>query len=147
MSSTTVVIPKDSTFKLPEGRFPAQISQFKVKEVVSGKGKTATAMILFDVLVPGMENYECLARKVMPLDLKSGSLMRRFLESLLGANFFKSKSNQPVDLQKILVGQLCWVELIHAKHDEDRFDFPLVDINAIEPRQPEPEPVKEVGKD
>jgi hypothetical protein len=142
MNSTTIIIQKESTFKLPQGHYPAQVTQFKVKEVSSAKGKSQSATILFEVWVPGMENYECIARKVVPLDLKAGSVMRRFLEGLLGDSYFKTKSNQAIDLQSVLVGKTCWVELIHTKHDADRFDFPLVDVESIELREPETE-----GKD
>jgi hypothetical protein len=137
MSSTIVTIPKDSTFKLPQGRFRAVISQYKVKEEDTNRGKSHTATIMFEVLVPGKENYECLARKVVPVDLRAGSPMREFLEGLLGPAYFKSKSNQAIDLQKLLLGQECEVELIHAKHDEEKYDFPLVDVESIRPAIPE----------
>ena len=143
MSSTITTVPKDSTFKLPQGRFKAVIATYKVKDVDTVRGKAQNATILYEVSVPGMENYECLARKVVPVDLRNGSPMRTFLEGLLGSQYFKGKSNQPIDLQKLLVGQLCEVELIHAKHDEDRFDFPLVDVDSMYPRQPEPDQPKE----
>jgi hypothetical protein len=137
MSSTITTVPKDSTFKLPPGRYKAVITHYKTNDVDGRWGKSQSATILFEVFVPGMENYECLARKVVPVDLRAGSPMRTFLESLLGPQYFKSKSNQAIDLHKLLVGQLCEVDLIHAKHDEDRFDFPLVDIDAMHPPQPE----------
>ncbi len=137
MSSTITTVPKDSTFKLPQGRFKAVITHYKVKDVDTVRGKSQTATILFEVCVPGLENYECLARKVVPVDLKSRSPMRTFLEGLLGLNYFKSKSNQAIDLQKLLVGQLCEIDLIHTKHDEDRFDFPLVDVEAVYPPTPD----------
>jgi hypothetical protein len=137
MSSTIATVGKDSTFKLPQGRFKAVITQYKVKEAVRDGGKAQTGSILFDVIVPGMENYECLARKVMPVDLKAGSCMRRFIEGLLGQDFFKGKSNQAIDLRPVLVGLKCEVELVHAKHDEERFDFPLVDVESAYPATPE----------
>jgi hypothetical protein len=136
MSSTIATVGKDSTFKLPQGRYKATIVQYKVNPA-SPRSKTPTGTILFEVFVPGMENYECLARKVMPVDLKAGSCMRRFLEGLLGQDFFKGKSNQAIDLRPMLVGLKCEVELVHAKHDEERFDFPLVDVEVAYPATPE----------
>jgi hypothetical protein len=133
MSSTITTVPKDSTFKLPEGRYKAVITNYKTKDVDRVRGKSQTATIIYEVVVPGMENYECLARKVVPVDLRTGSPMRTFLEGLLGCQYFKGKSNQAIDLQKLLVGQLCEIELIHTKHDEERFDFPLVDVEAMHP--------------
>jgi hypothetical protein len=146
MNSTTITVPKDSTFKLPQGRFKAIITGFKVKAVETVKGPQSNATILFEVSVPSMENYECLARKVLPLNLKASSDMRRFLSGFLGAAYFKNKSNQTIDLEKELVGRLCEVELIHAKFDEERFDFPLVDVEALHPPTPEPKAPQSKGK-
>ncbi len=144
MSSNITQIPPDSTFKLPEGRFKAIIKNYKTKDVIRDNGTSELATILFEVQVPKLANFECLARKVVPVDLKSGSPMRRFLEGLLGAKYFKDRANQGVDLKALLEGRVCEVELIHAKHDEDRFDFPLVDVEAIYPTS-EPTPVKVEG--
>ena len=141
MNSTTFIVPRDSTFKLPAGRYAANITGFKARLVETTRGQQHNATILFEVVVPRMPNFECLARKVLPLDLKAGSELRRFLSGLLNTEFWRSKSNQPVDLGKELIGKRCEVVLIHAKHDEDKFDFPLVDVESLHP--PRPEPVKE----
>ena len=114
------------------------MSGFKVRD----KGNKRSATILFEVTVPDRENYQCLARKVLPFDLKEGSELRRFLEGWLGADYFKARSNQRTDLEAELVGKLCEVELIHAAFDEDKYNFPLVDVAAVYP----PKPTKE-GKD
>ena len=147
MSSTEILIPKEPTFKLPQGRFKAVIQRYKTDDVDTAKGKSKIATILFEVEVPGKEDYECLARKVMIVDLKAGSVMRRFLEGLLGQEFFKTRLNKLIDPKVILEGKLCEVELFYAKHDEDKYDFPLVDVEAIYPRQPElVKPQQEGGK-
>ncbi len=124
-------------FQASTRTFQSRVAQYKVKDVEKSSGKSQTATILFEVFVPGKENYECLARKAVPVDLRAGSYMTSFLEGLLGPNYFKTKSNQAIDLQKLLVGQLCGVELIHAKHDENMFDFPLVDVEALYPQTPD----------
>lgn len=131
MSSTIVTVPKDSTFKLPEGRFKAIITQYKVKEINKSSGSSQIATILFEVFVPGQERYECLARKIVPVDLRPGSAMRKMIESLLGPDFFKGKSDQPIDMRALLVGRACEVVLVHAKHDDDRYDWPLVDVECV----------------
>ena len=143
MRSTEITVPKDQTFKLPEGRFKAKISGFKVRETETSRGMKKNAVILFGVEdVPRLENYECLARKVLPFDLKVGSELRRFTTGLLGSDFFTSKSNQCIDLEVELVGKLCEVVLFHAKHDNDKYSFPLVDVEAMYPRIPEPTPLQ-----
>jgi len=145
MNSTIVTIPKDSTFKLPQGRFKAVIPGVKTKPVDTVRGQQYNAAILFKVFVPGMENYECLARKVLPLDLKAGSELRRFLSGLLGTEYFRGKSNQAIDLNSELANKPCEVVLIHAKFDEDRYDFPLVDVESVHPPTPEPPTSKQKG--
>jgi len=137
MKSTEIIVPKDQTFKLPEGRFKSGIVGYKTKECDTSRGITKKAIIMFGVEVPGMDDYECLARKVLPLDLKVGSELRRFLEGLLGSGYFAGKSNQRIDLEAELVGKLCEVQLVHAKHDDEKYSFPLVDVEAIYPRTPE----------
>ena len=141
MSPCITQIPKETTFKLPQGKFRALITSYKTKRVLRESGSSELATILFEVQVPKLPNFECMARKVVPVDLKAGSPMRRFLEGLLGARFFKDRASQGVDLKALLEGKLCEVELIHAKHDSDRFDYPLVDVESIQPPQ-EPKEVE-----
>ena len=141
MSTTTFIVPKDSTFKLRQGHFPSKLTSYNVKDVETARGTARKATILYEVFVPGMKNYECLARKILFVDPKAGSEFRRFLTGLLGADFWRGRSNQPVDLKAELEGRLCEVILVHAKHDEDKFDFPLVDVESMHP--PRPEPAKE----
>ena len=145
MSTTTIIVPKDTTFKLPQGRFLARITGYKVKSVETSRGLQKNATIIFEVFVPGMENWECLARRVLPLDLRAGSELRRLLSGLLGMDYFRGKSNQAIDLKDVLVGQLCEVDLIHSKHDEERFDFPLVSVEAIYPPSAQSSALKEGG--
>lgn len=141
--SAPIIVPKEQTFKLPEGRFPAVITGYKEKAVDTVRGQRIKATILFEVFVPGMENYECLARKVLPLELKAGSELRRFLSGLLGQDYWRSKSNQAIDLEHELVGRRGEVVLIHAKFDEDNYSFPLVDVEAM--HSPRPEPLESGG--
>jgi hypothetical protein len=143
MSSTIITVGKDPTFKLPQGRYNAVITDYKTKPAKPGRSRNGAqdnGTILFEVFVPGMENYECLARKVLPADLSFGSDLREFLSRLLGPEFFRCRSNQAIDLRTVLVGQLCEVILVHAKFDEDRYSFPLVDVESVHPRRPEPAP-------
>lgn len=136
MNPNDFIVPKEPTYNLPEGRFRAYLRSFSVRPPKRSKGKdrTLNAIIQFDVTsVPGMENYDCKARKVVPMDLKSGSELRRFLEGLLGSGYFSQRSNQAIDLRSVLEGQACEVVLIHAKHDEECYKHPLVDVLEIFP--------------
>jgi hypothetical protein len=85
-----------------------------------------------------MERYECLARRVAPYDLRKGSELRRFLAGLLTEKFFIERASQRIDLERELVGRDCDVELEHATYDSDRYDHPLVVVQAIHPMTPLP---------
>jgi len=146
--NTEIVIPKEPSFHLPEGRYRAIIRRVDIKPPKRSNGKEGTlnAIILYEVNVPSMPDYDCLARKVLPLDLKSGSALRRFLEGLLGSGYFSKRSNQKIDLKPILEGQPCEVVLIHPRHDEEKFTHPMVDVEEMHPvtprmpvQQPQPE--------
>ena len=146
MSMTEIEIPKEPTFKLPEGSFRAVIQSFRTKPVETTRGPGRNATILFEVFVPRMNRYECLARRVVPHDLRKGSEMRRFLAGLLTENYFVERANQTVDLERELVGRECEVELIHAAFDSDRYQFPLVVVQSVRPYEepscePPPPPV------
>lgn len=136
MNTTEIEIPKEPTFKLPEGRYRARIQSFRTKPVETARGPGRNATILFDVQVPGMDRYECLARRVASYDLSKGSDLRRFLAGLLTEKFFIDRASQTIDLERELVGRECDVELEHATFDCDRYDHPLVVVQAIHPMTP-----------
>ena len=146
MSMTEIEIPKEPTFKLPEGSFRAVIQSYITEPVETTRGPGRNAKILFEVFVPRMKRYECLARRVVSHDLRKGSEMRRFLAGLLTENYFVERASQTVDLKQELVGRECEVELIHAAFDSDRYSHPLVVVKSIRPYEkpsdePEPPPV------
>ena len=139
--STEIIIPREKTFKLKEGRYKA-----KIPNVTFKKAKRSDEMqccLNFDVQVPGMERYECCARAVFQLDLESGSKLREFLEGLLGPKFFTDRSGQPLDLNKTLRDMDCEIELTHGPHDEDKYDWPMVIVKSAVPPKPVEAPKKE----
>jgi len=149
MSTSEIEIPKEPTFKLPEGNFRAVIQSFRTKPVETTRGPGRNATILFEVFVPSMGRYECLARRVVPHDLRKGSEMRRFLAGLLTEGYFVERASQTVDLERELVGRECEVELVHAAFDSDRYSHPLVVVQSVRPYvepscEPAPGPVLNV---
>jgi len=133
--STEIIIPKEPFYKLDEGKYRS-----KVQGVTFRKAKNTSnqnCVINFEAFVPGKERYECCARAVFPLDLKPGSQLRTFLESLLGTEFFAENSGKPVNLNDALRNLDCEIELVHGLHDEEKYDWPLVlvaEAKAIKPK-------------
>lgn len=84
MSSTDFYIAKDATYKLPEGRFKAVITNVDKKHVKGARDGSKNVIIYFEVFIKGMERYECCARATFPDDKSRTSKLRLFLEDLLG---------------------------------------------------------------
>ena len=132
--SNLITIPKDVKFELPEGRYRASICGYRTQKNYTDNGLEEKAIILFDVQVPGLENFDCRARKLLDLDLSSGSDMRYFLSGLLGREFFSSRSNQSVDLERELVGKPCEISLFHKRTPSTKkHKFPFVDVDYMRP--------------
>jgi hypothetical protein len=129
--NTEVIIPREKTYKLHEGRYRAKISGVVNKPAKSGDG--VVCYIHFEVQVRGMERWECCARAIFPLDLHPGSQLRCFLESLLGNQFFTDRSGQPIDLKEVLRDLDCEIDVVHGKHDESKFDWPMVLVQNAYP--------------
>jgi hypothetical protein len=128
----TVTVPKESTFKLPEGSFPAQIKSIRKLHKQNAKGSVPWVRFLFKVKVPGLERFECLAKQDFPLNLENGTDLRNIIDRLLGKRYLASLSGQPFDLE-VLIDQDCEIELEHVNLDgRENFDFPLVVVRDIQ---------------
>src|SRR5258708_12870081 len=133
--NTEIIVPREKNFRLREGHFPAKISHVVVKPTRGGREDSQTVFIHFEVAIGGMERYECCARGIFPFDLSSGSQLRRFLQNLLGYQFFVEHSNQRIDLNTVLQDMNCEIDLVHGKHDE-KYDWPMVLFENISPVAP-----------
>lgn len=132
--STEIMIPRERTYKICPGHYRAQ-----VQNVVFKKAKTSDAQnccINFEVYVPGMERYECVARAVISLDLRPGSQLRIFLESLLGSQYFTEHAGLPIDLNQVLRGLDCEIDVVHGPHDQEKYDWPMVLVVNATPVRP-----------
>jgi hypothetical protein len=134
-----IMIPRERTYKLPEGHYRTRIAGAAIK--AAKNSNTPNCCIHFgDVQVRGMDRYDCCARAIFPLDLSSGSQLRCFLEGLLGKQFFIDHAGQPIDLNQVLRDMDCEIDVVHGKHDESKFDWPMVLVQNAYPA------AKEVSK-
>lgn len=108
-----ITLDKEVTFELPEGEYAAQLSGIKPFIKQTSRGKQDWIRLLFDVKIPDMQDLDCRAGRNFSLNFKTGSDLRNFLTSVLGAEFFKNNSAKNIDLEKILVGQNGVVTLRH----------------------------------
>jgi hypothetical protein len=142
MKSTEITVPKPTTYQLPECTAKAKISRVTVKAPKGSRSSKDSACIHLNVEVQGMERYECCARAVFPFDLEDGSPLRCFIENLLGKKWLENLAGQRVDLNALLSGRDCEIDLIHGKHDDD-YDWPMVLVESV---RPVPAPVEEPTK-
>jgi hypothetical protein len=127
-----VMIPRERTYKLPEGHYHAKVQGAAIK--AAKNSDTSNCVIHFsDVQVRGLDRWDCCARAIFPLDLSAGSHLRCFLEGLLGSQFFIDHAGQPLDLDAVLRGMECEINVVHGKHDESKFDWPMVLVVAAHP--------------
>ena len=130
--SLTVTVPKESTFKNPEGRYSAQIKSVRKLDKQNARGSNPFARFLFTVNVPGMERFDCLAKADFPLNLNNGSDLRNIINRLLGKQYLASLSGQQFSLDA-LSSIDCEIELEHVDLDgRENFDFPLVVVRDIQ---------------
>lgn len=132
MSATEYYIAKDVTYKLPEGRFRAKITRVDKRLAKGARDGRKNVIIHFEVFIQGKERFECCARATFMDDESRNSGLRNFLEDLLGKAFLASHTDQKIDLDKVLRGLDCEIQLVHGKHHE-KFDWPLVLVENVYP--------------
>jgi hypothetical protein len=129
-----VTVPKESTFKLPEGKYSAKIRSVRKLDKQNARGSSAFVRFLFLVNVPGLERFDCLAKADFPLNLENGTDLRNIINRLLGRTYLTSLSGQQFGLDA-LVGTECEIEVEHVNLDgRESFDFPLVVVRDIQAR-------------
>ena len=128
-----IEIPKERTYKLPYGRFKAGIAKVDSKPAKSGSDQLNCIIHFSNIQIAGMELWDCCARAIFPFDLHSNSQLRNFLEGLLGEEFFVERSGQGIDLNAVLKGMDCEIDIAHGPHDEDKFDWPMVLVPNVYP--------------
>jgi hypothetical protein len=108
-----VPVPKESTFKIREGKYSAKIKSVRKLDRQNARKSNPYVRILFNVKVPGLDRYECLAKADYPLNLENRTDLRNIINRLLGKDHLASLSGKEFDLES-LVGLDCEIEVEHV---------------------------------
>jgi len=126
-----VPVPRESNFRIPEGRYRAKITSIRKLTVERLDGSGDVLRILFDVQVPSLPNTQNLAKAEYRLELTPGSDLRNVLNRLYGKQVFANVSNGQFDLEQ-LVNMDCEVEIEHVVTSRrDEYSYPLVRVRDI----------------
>ena len=127
-----VPVPREHNYKIPEGRYAAQIH--KVTRITRPGSNDCGEMlrIMFVLQVAGKEQFTNLAKAEIPLNLEHGSDLRRVLGQLLGRDQLAAISGGELDLGT-LVGLPANVQIEHIRTSKsDEYDYPFVLVTDIQ---------------
>lgn len=128
-----VIMPKEHNYKIPEGRYAAQIHKVLRIPRPGCPDCGELLRIMFTLQVAGKEQFKNLAKAEIPLNLEHGSDLRRVLSRLLGREQLAAVSGGELDLGS-LVGLPADVEVQHIRtNHSDEFDYPFVLVTDIQP--------------
>jgi hypothetical protein len=126
-----VPVPRESNFRIPEGRYRAKIASVRKLNVERLDGAVESLRLLFEVQVPSLPNLQNLAKAEYRLELNPGSDLRNVLTRLLGKHVFADASGGTFDLEQ-LVGMDVEVEIEHVTTSRrDEYSYPLVRVRDI----------------
>ncbi len=126
-----VPVPRESNFRIPEGRYRAKITSIRKLTVERLDGPGDVLRILFDVQVPSLPNTQNLAKAEYRLELTPGSDLRNVLNRLYGKQVFANVSGGQFDLEQ-LVNMDCEIEIEHLiTSRRDEYSYPLVRVRDI----------------
>jgi hypothetical protein len=128
-----IELEKEITFDLPEGVFPATLTNARLFAKQTAKGKQDWIRLIWEVQVAGKERLDCRAGRSFLLSLKAGSDLRNFLSPVLSPKFFLENSSGTIDLEKILKGVAVHVTLSHFCSAD--YDKPLVVVDGFIPKE------------
>jgi hypothetical protein len=142
-----VPVPRESNFRIPEGRYRAKITSVRKMPVERMDGASEVLRLLFEVQVPSLPNTQNLAKAEYRLEMNPGSDLRNVLTRLLGKQVFADASGGTIDLAQ-LISMDVEVEIEHVTTNRrDEYSYPLVRVRDIRKPSPiaeaKPEPKKE----
>ena len=125
-----LIIPMENTFNLKEGQYRGRLNTISRKPNFSGDGAGEQIRFLFRMNIPSITSKVPMAGRNFSLNLRSGSELRRFLESWLGRKFFEANCGKTLDLES-LIGREADLVLIHFQ--QVGYDKPMVFIQSAAP--------------
>jgi len=128
MNENIIEIPKEPTFDLPAGHFPATVSSIKVRTKFKKDAPEKEVRVLFDVHNTGIENKTPMAGCTYQWNLSKGSDLRCFLETINGPDWFEQMGGQKFNLDQ-LIGMEVELDLYHMQ--KPPYKKPMVLIGHI----------------
>jgi hypothetical protein len=126
-----VPVPRESNFRIPEGRYRAKIASIRKMPVERLDGASEALRLLFEVKVPSLPNTQNLAKAEYRLEMNPGSDLRNVLTRLLGKQVFTDASGGTFDLGQ-LVNMEVEVEIEHVTTSRrEDYSYPLVRVRDI----------------
>ena len=126
-----VPVPRESNFRIPEGRYRAKIASVRKLTVERQDGAGEVLRLLFEVQVPSLPNTLNLAKAEYRLEMNPGSDLRNVLSRLFGKQVFTDASGGTFDLGQ-LVNMDCEIEIEHViTSRRDEYSYPLVRVRDI----------------
>ena len=126
-----VAIPRESNFRIPEGRYRAKITSVRKMTVERLDGAGEVLRLLFEVLVPSLPNLQNLAKAEYRLEMNPGSDLRNVLTRLLGKQVFADASGGSFDLGQ-LANMDVEVEIEHViTSRREEYTYPLVRVRDV----------------
>jgi hypothetical protein len=121
-------IPREVTWDLPEGNYPAKLIRMKKEIKQSRQGPKEMVKFYFEVDVPSLPHLNCMAGRRFENSLNPGSDLRNWLEGLLGRQYFLNRSGQKIDLEALIETE-CEVALEHFFGRD--YDTPHVTVARV----------------
>jgi hypothetical protein len=126
-----VPVPRESNFRIPEGRYRAKITSVRKLNVERLDGAGEVLRLLFEVQVPSLPNRQNLAKAEYRLEMNPGSDLRNVLTRLLGKRVFADAGGGTIDLEQ-LANMDCEVEIEHVVTSRrEEYSYPLVRVRDI----------------
>jgi hypothetical protein len=126
-----VEIPRESNFRIPEGRYRGKIASVRRLTVERLEGAGEVLRLLFEVQVPSLPNTQNLAKAEYRLEMNPGSDLRNVLTRLFGKEVFTEAFGSTFDLAQ-LVNMAVELEIEHVVTSRrDEYSYPLVRVRDI----------------
>ena len=127
-----IPMPKEHNYRIEEGKYRVRIYKLVKTPKQNGLGCVEVLRIVFELNVPGKEQFLNLAKAEFPLTLEHGSELRNVITRLLSKGVLAALSGREIDLE-ILLGRAADVEIEHIiTSKRENYDYPFVQIRDIQ---------------
>lgn len=125
-------MPKEHNYRIEEGKYRSRIYKIVRAQRQNGSGCADILRIIFELKVPGKEQFLNLAKAEFNLNLEHGSELRNVVTRLLGKEALAALSGREIDFETML-GREADVEIEHIiTSKRENFDYPYVHVRDIQ---------------